>query len=248
MYGSQGSEYQGVSSAIIERPWVSVLCDFTSQIQQLVYGAWTLSFAVLTSMSRLDGLKTTLEQFNSISLDPIVPMLLKMDATIFIDVSEKRAYLETSSRHMYQLGARPMENLSLHVYFDGCHYNMKLDVDAKDSTGSFISFSLVPADSSHPPSSTDVVFVDDRPSSMTLKAVDQGTFATLSDDLADAVIHSMWSWSVTGMKMCTHHVDSGVDQLFIRTHATLRKDPNNVWTTLVKAGASLLRVSDETTD
>jgi hypothetical protein len=118
-----------------DRSWITVLSEFTNQLQLVIYGCWTISFAMVANLTKLDTLKDVLGQFNKIALNPTGTLILNMEADIFVDDSNGKltAYVEKDA--IIRMGGSLMgsvfsDNFEMTLIYNNNEY----ELTAKDTS------------------------------------------------------------------------------------------------------------------
>jgi hypothetical protein len=149
------------------RPWYRVLSDFSRQLQAFTSAMWTISFALVTNLTKLDGLKDVLEEFNKITLNPIFPLLCTVKSDIFVDDSEKiTAYLPKD--HILQMCGNLVapvvgEDLDMYLIFKGKEYCLtRVHSEMQD-------FYVFTSEYKNTSSRSDRVLINDRESKLAVR-------------------------------------------------------------------------------
>jgi hypothetical protein len=130
------------------RCWLTVLSEFSNQLQVMVWGMWTVSFTLMTNLTKLDRVKDVLEQFNKISLDPTGTLLQNMDINLFIDDTDDSAGLKAyvEKEEITRMGGALMgapsfgDGFTLSVVYANREYTMQR---GESDLNEFYSFSTI---------------------------------------------------------------------------------------------------------
>ena len=184
------------------RSWISVLSDFTNQLQLVIYGCWTISFAMVSNLTKLDTLKDVLEQFNKIALNPTGTLILNMEADIFVDDSNGlTAYVEKDA--IIRLGGSLMgsvfsDNFEMTLIYNNNEY--ELTAKATSEMKEYYQFSSVLLSTSN---RQNRVLIDGKLGKLRVQTMQSMTF----EDTYDRVLSkgfAMWSTSRDGEYISTN--------------------------------------------
>jgi hypothetical protein len=240
------------------RPWSIVISDFAAQLQLFVSGMWDISFSLVTSATRIESLKDIIDQFNAITLDPIVPMMLWAESTLYIDVPGNMAYV------LKPIGGlnRPVESVEMVLHYSGCRYIMTTASGAADSdaTSPYVRFHLALSDENkHGSEGEDeseeasYVTINTKKSKLCIKEVVRRTSIDVITDLLNDEIDPagdyciLWSCSNRGVHMCTR-LSNGSSHLTasIQLHVEFSNECTDGCPTLLnKAGTLQIVVTSE---
>lgn len=181
------------------RSWVSIVTDFTCQLQLAISGFWYISFAMLTNLNKIDSLKEVLETFNKISLNPTEMIVRSIVSTLFMDVDELKAYV--SEPALMSVGSSLTgqcfgDGLELSVVYQNRRYALSRSVGG--SAGLSVFNVVVGSVVSEPDSVTIAGF---KATSVTVASLES---QTLLNVCSIETACDLWSFSSDGSRITVH--------------------------------------------
>ena len=191
-----------------KRPWYQVLSEFSTQVQMLVGGMWTISFAVMKNLTKLDQLKDVLEQFNKITLDPMRPLLCTVTADIFVDDESDDVIAYLPKHDIVQMGGNlvgPLvDDIGMSLILNGMEY--KLSFRPSNMQDFYVFESTYQATSTR----SDRVLVNGKDSRLRVRHMETMQSKDIYDHIDDVKFTTLWSSVDTGEYVSTRFRKSSV--------------------------------------